>query len=163
MFVEFHSNSFIWEARFYCGFSIRIRRLVHNQWNLLAVCLFFCTGHWCAFDGLRYAAAFTGFDEFNLIRQAVLLTIETFGFSRILPIVGLPFLVAHQHRAADKGTEGHVLQLSLVYLIYGLTIVIGVTFTILMVWGVFVSNCPWWLFCSYVWHHFTTLYSMLQV
>ncbi|KAG9138781.1 hypothetical protein Leryth_007418 [Lithospermum erythrorhizon] len=119
------------------------------RWNLLAVCLFFCTGHWCAFDGLRYASAFIGFDEFNLIRQAVLLTIETFGFSHILPIIGLPFLVAYQHRAADKGTEGHVLQLCLVYLIYGLTIVIGVTFTILcviiqrrhlMVWGLFAPK-----------------------
>ncbi|KAL0366548.1 UNVERIFIED_CONTAM: hypothetical protein Sradi_3544900, partial [Sesamum radiatum] len=30
------------------------------QWSLLAVCMFFSTGHWCAFDGLRYAAAFIG-------------------------------------------------------------------------------------------------------
>ncbi|CAL5430115.1 unnamed protein product [Camellia sinensis] len=31
-----------------------------TQWSLIAVCLFFCTGHWCAFDGLHYAAAFIG-------------------------------------------------------------------------------------------------------
>ncbi|RVW94129.1 hypothetical protein CK203_038266 [Vitis vinifera] len=31
-----------------------------TQWSLLAVSLFFCTGHWCAFDGLRYGAAFIG-------------------------------------------------------------------------------------------------------
>ncbi|CAL2230489.1 unnamed protein product [Prunus armeniaca] len=31
-----------------------------TQWSLFAVCLFFCTGHWCAFDGLRYGAAFIG-------------------------------------------------------------------------------------------------------
>ncbi|XVF79533.1 hypothetical protein PTKIN_Ptkin14bG0230600 [Pterospermum kingtungense] len=30
------------------------------QWSLLALCLFFATGHWCAFDGLRYGAAFIG-------------------------------------------------------------------------------------------------------
>ncbi|XVE52811.1 hypothetical protein DITRI_Ditri02bG0154100 [Diplodiscus trichospermus] len=30
------------------------------QWSLLAVCLFFASGHWCAFDGLRYGAAFIG-------------------------------------------------------------------------------------------------------
>ncbi|CAM8932811.1 unnamed protein product [Rhodiola kirilowii] len=65
-----------------------------TQWSLLAVCLFFATGHWCAFDGLRYGAAFIGFDEFVFVRQAVFLAIETFGFSHILPILGLPLLVS---------------------------------------------------------------------
>ncbi|VAI28622.1 unnamed protein product [Triticum turgidum subsp. durum] len=31
-----------------------------TQWSLLAVCLFYLTGHWCTFDGLRYGAAFIG-------------------------------------------------------------------------------------------------------
>lgn len=30
------------------------------QWSLLSVCMFFASGHWCAFDGLRYGAAFVG-------------------------------------------------------------------------------------------------------
>lgn len=34
------------------------------------------------------------FDDFNLIRQGFLLAIDTFGISHILPILGLPFLVA---------------------------------------------------------------------
>ena len=42
------------------------------------------------------------FDEFILIRQAILLTIDTFGFSHILPIFGLPFLVACQYRSSKK-------------------------------------------------------------
>ncbi|KAJ0046955.1 hypothetical protein Pint_05591 [Pistacia integerrima] len=29
----------------------------------------------CTFDGLRYGAAFIGFDDFVLVRQAILLTI----------------------------------------------------------------------------------------
>ncbi|RWV94878.1 hypothetical protein BHE74_00009718, partial [Ensete ventricosum] len=42
------------------------------QWSFLAVCLFFYTGHWCTFDGLRYGAAFVGFDHFNIMRQGLL-------------------------------------------------------------------------------------------
>lgn len=42
------------------------------------------------------------FDEFILIRQAILLTIDTFGFSHILPIFGLPFLVACQYMLSQK-------------------------------------------------------------
>lgn len=30
------------------------------QWSLLSICMFFASGHWCAFDGLRYGAAFVG-------------------------------------------------------------------------------------------------------
>ncbi|CAN4119159.1 unnamed protein product [Withania somnifera] len=66
-----------------------IQGWVHN-W----LCLFFCTGHWCAFNGLCYAAAFVGFDEFNLVHQDALLTIDTFGFSHILLVLGLSLIVA---------------------------------------------------------------------
>ncbi|XP_073046549.1 uncharacterized protein [Primulina eburnea] len=117
-----------------------------TQWSLFSVCMFFSTGHWCAFDGLRYAAAFIGFDEFNLIRQAILLTIETFGFSHILPICGLPLLVATQ-----KGQSKQVFSMRLcqVYLIYGLISAVTFTFTMLcvtihrrhlMVWGLFAPK-----------------------
>ncbi|KAG4929492.1 hypothetical protein JHK86_046453 [Glycine max] len=53
----------------------------------------------CAFDGLRYGAAFIGFEEFVLVRQAILLAIDTFGFSIILPVFGLPLLVATKYQA----------------------------------------------------------------
>ncbi|KZV27432.1 GPI ethanolamine phosphate transferase 3, partial [Dorcoceras hygrometricum] len=117
-----------------------------TQWSLFAVCMFFSTGHWCAFDGLRYASAFIGFDEFKLIRQAILLTIDTFGFSHILPICGLPLLVATQ-----KGQSKQVFSLRLcqVYLIYGLITAVTFTFTMLcvtihrrhlMVWGLFAPK-----------------------
>ncbi|KAK3005826.1 hypothetical protein RJ639_016244 [Escallonia herrerae] len=122
-----------------------------TQWSLFATCLFFCTGHWCAFDGLRYGAAFIGFDEFNLIRQAILLTIDTFGFSHILPVFGLPFLVVYRYPfgQAEKKKQFFFLQLCHVYLIYGLVMATTVTFTIicvalqrrhLMVWGLFAPK-----------------------
>ncbi|KAK4723921.1 hypothetical protein R3W88_026700 [Solanum pinnatisectum] len=122
------------------------------KWSLLAVCLFFCTGHWCAFDGLRYASTFVGFDEFNLIRQAALLTIDTFGFSHILPVMGLTLIIAcqrHLEVQAEKRKPLFFLQLCQVYLMYGLTMAISMTLTIicvtiqrrhLMVWGLFAPK-----------------------
>ncbi|CAH9088478.1 unnamed protein product [Cuscuta europaea] len=118
------------------------------QWSILAACLFFCTGHWCTFDGLRYPAAFIGFDEFNLVRQAVLLTIDTFGFSHILPIIGLPFLVAYQNPVKNTNQYFYTVLLQ-VYLMYGLAMATTATLTILsatiqrrhlMVWGLFAPK-----------------------
>jgi hypothetical protein len=40
--------------------------------------------------------------EFILVRQAIFLTIDTFGFSHVLPILGLPFLVVHQNTLSKK-------------------------------------------------------------
>ncbi|KAK7291765.1 hypothetical protein RIF29_07161 [Crotalaria pallida] len=118
------------------------------QWSLFATCLFFCSGHWCAFDGLRYGAAFIGFEEFMLVRQAMLLTIDTFGFSIILPVFGLPLLVATKHQT-NVGKHVLFTQLSQMYTIYGFITSIMMTFTILcvtiqrrhlMVWGLFAPK-----------------------
>ncbi|OAY74086.1 GPI ethanolamine phosphate transferase 3 [Ananas comosus] len=122
-----------------------------TQWSLLAVCLFYLTGHWCTFDGLRYGAAFIGFDHFNIIRQGILLSIDTFGVSHILPILGLPFIVALQYHDSKKGElkDAILLNLSQVFLIYGLITAITTTFTVLcatiqrrhlMVWGLFAPK-----------------------
>ncbi|XP_008445107.2 uncharacterized protein LOC103488244 isoform X1 [Cucumis melo] len=122
-----------------------------TQWSLFAICLFFSSGHWCAFDGLRYAAAFIGFDEFVLVRQAVLLMIDTFGFSIILPIFGLPFIVANKYSSthAAKVESALFMGLSQAYLMYGLVMAVPVTATILcvilqrrhlMVWGLFAPK-----------------------
>ncbi|GAB2265520.1 hypothetical protein Dimus_000570 [Dionaea muscipula] len=123
-----------------------------TKWSLLAVCLFFCTGHWCAFDGLRYGAAFIGFDEFILVRQAILLAIDTFGFSHILPVFGLPVLVAYSlPNQQTKQTQASVLfvRLALVYMMYGFITALSATFTVLcvtihrrhlMVWGLFAPK-----------------------
>ncbi|XP_052188828.1 uncharacterized protein LOC127799126 [Diospyros lotus] len=122
-----------------------------TQWSLLSVCLFFCTGHWCAFDGLRYAAAFIGFEEFTIVPQAILLSIDTFGFSHILPIFGLPFLVIRKLAFGQRKQRKQLffLQLSQAYLMYGLITATAAAFTVLcvtiqrrhlMVWGLFAPK-----------------------
>ncbi|CAH8358684.1 unnamed protein product [Eruca vesicaria subsp. sativa] len=118
------------------------------QWSLLSICMFFASGHWCAFDGLRYGAAFVGFDEFVLIRQAILLTIETFGFSIILSVFGLPLLIPiHSQTPKARGEKRH--QLFQMYMLYGVISATTVTATILcvtihrrhlMVWGLFAPK-----------------------
>ncbi|ESQ41710.1 hypothetical protein EUTSA_v10012592mg [Eutrema salsugineum] len=118
------------------------------QWTLLSICMFFASGHWCAFDGLRYGAAFVGFDEFVLIRQAVLLTIETFGFSIILSVFGLPLLIPiHSQTPQAHGEKRY--QLFQMYMLYGVISATTVTATILcvtihrrhlMVWGLFAPK-----------------------
>ncbi|KAJ4749279.1 GPI ethanolamine phosphate transferase 2 [Rhynchospora pubera] len=121
------------------------------QWSLLAICLFYQTGHWCTFDGLRYGAAFIGFDEFKVVRQAILLFVDTFGISHILPIFSLPFLVTIPNSSSSKGRDKTVIFLNLtqVYLLYGLITAITTTFTVLcvaiqrrhlMVWGLFAPK-----------------------
>ncbi|KAL5182735.1 Protein NRT1/ PTR FAMILY 4.5 [Glycine soja] len=145
-----------------------LRNFSIMQWSLFATCLFFCSGHWyacnfqglifgviiiifyrCAFDGLRYGAAFIGFEEFVLVRQAILLAIDTFGFSIILPVFGLPLLVATKYQA-NLGKHFIFTQLSQMYTTYGLMTAITTTFTILcvtiqrrrhlMVWGLFAPK-----------------------
>ncbi|XP_062190830.1 GPI ethanolamine phosphate transferase 3 isoform X2 [Phragmites australis] len=122
------------------------------QWSLLAVCLFYLTGHWCTFDGLRYGAAFIGFDHFHIIRQGLLLSIDTFGVSHILPILSLPFIAMVWCNTASKDNKvknGIINSLTQVLLMYGLITSITATLTIicvtiqrrhLMVWGLFAPK-----------------------
>lgn len=125
------------------------------DWNLVAVQLFFCTGHRCSFDGLHYTAAFIGFDEFYFYRQGALLAADTFGSSHILPVVGLPLLVTAaavgtSSQSKPPYTEGFFsLEVAKVYLCYGLvrTILTAVTTVCvtlqrrhLMVWGLFAPK-----------------------
>uniref|UniRef100_A0A803LWD1 GPI ethanolamine phosphate transferase 2 C-terminal domain-containing protein n=2 Tax=Chenopodium quinoa TaxID=63459 RepID=A0A803LWD1_CHEQI len=131
--------------------NVTFYSLPTTQWSLLAVVLFFCSGHWCAFDGLRYGAAFVGFDEFMLVRQAILLAIDTFGFSLLLPIFGLPILITQRHSNNEK-TQSKLsvsAQLSQVYLMYGCMTTISVACMVLcvtiqrrhlMVWGLFAPK-----------------------
>ncbi|GAU22458.1 hypothetical protein TSUD_123450 [Trifolium subterraneum] len=109
------------------------------QWSLFAT---------CAFDGLRYGAAFIGFEEFMLVCQAILLAIDTYGFSIILPVFGLPFLVVTKYQD-NLGKHFLFTQLSQMYTIYGLITAVITTFTILcvtiqrrhlMVWGLFAPK-----------------------
>ncbi|KAF9685252.1 hypothetical protein SADUNF_Sadunf03G0035400 [Salix dunnii] len=102
--------------------------LAITQWNLLAV-----------------------FDEFALVRQAILLAIDTFGFSHILPVLGLPFLAVCKFLFGQNnhGKDFRFNQLSQMYMMYGLITATMVTVTIicvtihrrhLMVWGLFAPK-----------------------
>ncbi|KAG6513014.1 hypothetical protein ZIOFF_031160 [Zingiber officinale] len=123
-----------------------------------SVCFFFFTPNLydltfyrCAFDGLRYGAAFIGFDHFNIIRQGFLLAIDTFGVSHILPILGIPFIVILKLQNSNKrvSVDNIFLSLTQVFLIYGLITSTTTTLTIvcvaiqrrhLMVWGLFAPK-----------------------
>ncbi|XP_051185287.1 uncharacterized protein [Lolium perenne] len=123
-----------------------------TQWSLLAVCLFYLTGHWCTFDGLRYGAAFIGFDHFHIIRQGFLLSIDTFGVSHILPVLSLPFIAIYCCNMASKKSKVKDVTINIliqVHLMYGLITAITTTVTIicvtiqrrhLMVWGLFAPK-----------------------
>lgn len=122
------------------------------QWSLLAVCLFYMTGHWCTFDGLRYGAAFIGFDHFHIIRQGLLLSIDTFGISHVLPILSLPLIAIVWYNTTSKDNELKDVilnNINKVLLMYGLITTITATLTIicvaiqrrhLMVWGLFAPK-----------------------
>ncbi|GJN37813.1 hypothetical protein PR202_gb26804 [Eleusine coracana subsp. coracana] len=73
------------KARPFCGIDLHDRR--------------------CTFDGLRYGAAFIGFDHFQIIRQGLLLSIDTFGVSHILPILSLPFIALVWCNTASRGKK----------------------------------------------------------
>ncbi|KAE8680302.1 hypothetical protein F3Y22_tig00111392pilonHSYRG00604 [Hibiscus syriacus] len=104
----------------------------------------------CAFDGLRYGAAFIGFDEFVLAPQAILLTIDTFGFSHILSVFGLPLFVAFSslfNQTEDRSLFS--IKLFWIFMVYGLVTATTATATIvcvaiqrrhLMVWGLFAPK-----------------------
>jgi phosphatidylinositol glycan class O len=51
------------------------------------------------------------FDHFHIIRQGLLLSIDTFGVSHILPILSLPFIgmVWYNTASKDKKLKGVIL------------------------------------------------------
>lgn len=64
-----------------------------GAWGLMALQLFFCSGHFCEFSGLQYASAFIGFDDMLMYSSGSLLLINTCGFLFLAPL-SLPVFVA---------------------------------------------------------------------
>ncbi|KAG6546008.1 hypothetical protein Mapa_012671 [Marchantia paleacea] len=123
------------------------------DWSLVASQLFFSTGHSCAFDGLHFSAAFIGFDDFGFYQQGILLAVETFGASHVLPVFGLPVIILCGHnlfRSHGRDDERMViLEVTKGYLWFGtLQAIIAVITTAsvciqrrhLMVWGIFAPK-----------------------
>lgn len=55
--------------------------------------VFFSTGHLCEFAGLAYTAGFVGFEEFNLLRAGILMSIDTFGAMALVSTAGIQYAV----------------------------------------------------------------------
>lgn len=64
-----------------------------GAWGLMALQLFFCSGHFCEFSGLQYASAFIGFDDMVWYTSGSLLLVNTCGFLILGPL-SLPVLMA---------------------------------------------------------------------
>jgi hypothetical protein len=64
-----------------------------GAWGLMALQLFFCSGHFCEFSGLQYASAFIGFDDMVWYTSGSLLLVNTCGFLFLGPL-SLPVLMA---------------------------------------------------------------------
>ncbi|KAL2611789.1 hypothetical protein R1flu_023481 [Riccia fluitans] len=123
------------------------------DWSLIALQIFFSTGHSCAFDGLHFSAAFVGFDDFGFYQQGILLAVETFGSSHVLPIFGLPFLVVWRlrfTRSSGQADDKYVIvEVTKGYLWFGLIRLVLTAVTTasvciqrrhLMVWGIFAPK-----------------------
>lgn len=123
------------------------------EWSLLTVQLFFCTGHRCTFDGLHYTAAFTGFDDFNFVRQGILLAVDTFGASHFLPTLALPLLAflpcTEAVADAQQQKQLHLARLTKMTLVFGFVRAITTAMTTafvtlerrhLMVWSLFAPK-----------------------
>lgn len=82
------------------------RRLSWKLKASLAFNLFLC------YPLEQISVIYIRFDEFTIIPQAILLTVETYGFSHILPTLGLPCLVAYRYSSTKpKQTRQSLIQL----------------------------------------------------
>jgi hypothetical protein len=59
--------------------------------SLLQTHIFFVTGHLPEFAGVQYTAGFVGYEEFDLVRSAALVVLDTFGG---VAVVGLGLVLA---------------------------------------------------------------------
>lgn len=75
-----------------------------GAWGLMALQMFFCSGHFCEFSGLQYASAFIGFDDMVWYTSGSLLLVNTCGFLFLGPL-SLPVLIA----ACAAGSGGAAL------------------------------------------------------
>lgn len=76
-----------------------------GAWGLMALQLFFCSGHFCEFSGLQYASAFIGFDDMVWYSSGSLLLLNTCGFLFLAPL-SLPVFVTASTAMPASGTKG---------------------------------------------------------
>ena len=70
-------------------------------WYLMTTSLFFAGGHRCAFDGLHFACAFTGFTQFNFFIMGTLLAMNTWS-GNIVACALLPAAASQMVQVGEK-------------------------------------------------------------
>jgi len=123
-------------------------------WYLMTSQLFFAGGHRCAFDGLHFACAFTGFTEFNFFIMGALLAMNTWS-GNIVACTLLPDAVSQmvprlEGNQSPRSTRAAFQRaLARVALAYSLFTSIGVLVSTafvarerrhLMVWAIFAPK-----------------------
>ena len=119
-------------------------------WYVMTSQLFFAGGHRCAFDGLHFACAFTGFSEFNFFVMGTLLAVNTWS-GNIVACASLPAAAAELVPATSAAGFPPAFQAALarVSLGYGLMQNVGLLVSTafvalerrhLMVWAIFAPK-----------------------
>ena len=119
-------------------------------WTVMTSQLFFAGGHRCAFDGLHFACAFTGFTEFNFFIMGTLLAVNTWS-GNIVACASLPAAAAELVPATSAAGFPPAFQAALarVSLGYGLMQNVGLLVSTafvalerrhLMVWAIFAPK-----------------------
>lgn len=119
-------------------------------WYVMTSQLFFAGGHRCAFDGLHFACAFTGFSEFNFFVMGTLLAVNTWS-GNIVACASLPAaaaeLVPAKHDASfPRAFQSALARASLGYsLMQNVGLLVSTAFVALerrhlMVWAIFAPK-----------------------
>lgn len=119
-------------------------------WTVMTSQLFFAGGHRCAFDGLHFACAFTGFTEFNFFIMGTLLAVNTWS-GNVVACASLPAAAAElvpAKPAADfpRAFQAALARASLGYsLMQNVGLLVSTAFVAmerrhLMVWAIFAPK-----------------------
>jgi phosphatidylinositol glycan class O len=119
-------------------------------WYVMTSQLFFAGGHRCAFDGLHFACAFTGFSEFNFFVMGTLLAVNTWS-GNIIACASLPAAAAELVPETPEKSFPNAFQSSLARACLGYSLMQNVGLLVstafvalerrhLMVWAIFAPK-----------------------
>ena len=119
-------------------------------WTVMTSQLFFAGGHRCAFDGLHFACAFTGFTEFNFLVMGALLAVNTWSGNIVacasLPAAAAELVPATSAAGFQPAFQATLARASLGYsLMQNVGLLVSTAFVALerrhlMVWAIFAPK-----------------------
>jgi phosphatidylinositol glycan class O len=119
-------------------------------WYVMTSQLFFAGGHRCAFDGLHFACAFTGFAEFNFFVMGTLLAVNTWSGNVVacasLPAAAAELVPAKPAAGFPRAFQSALARASLGYgLMQNVGLLVSTAFVALerrhlMVWAIFAPK-----------------------